>query len=165
MDALTGLMKTNDYALITVTQICQEAELSRRTFYRLYETKEEILHEYMQLLAAAFMERVAGTKPGHYEEVAVMYFVFWNEHAEFLRLLKKNRLLDLLYHMTENMAPVVFHKIKPQVSIDEETLSFLMSYSLGGLNAMLIRWVEKDMQTAPQQMGQIMEKAFQIAVL
>ncbi|RDU23666.1 TetR/AcrR family transcriptional regulator [Anaerosacchariphilus polymeriproducens] len=93
-NGLIKLMETNDYSMITVTQICQEAELSRRTFYRLFETKEEILNEHMALLAEEFMNMVTEAAPRHYIEVATIYFEFWKQHEVFLKLLKKIKCLN-----------------------------------------------------------------------
>ncbi len=88
-NALIRLMATDDYSKITITQICKEADLSRRTFYRLYKTKEDILNEYMDLLTTSFMEKIKESKPKHYPEVATVYFSFCREHMDFLKLLKK----------------------------------------------------------------------------
>ncbi|MDD5935797.1 MAG: TetR/AcrR family transcriptional regulator [Clostridiales bacterium] len=43
VEALVTVMKQYDYKCITVTQIAQEADLSRKTFYRLFTDKDEIL--------------------------------------------------------------------------------------------------------------------------
>ena len=42
--ALLALMRQYDYREITVTQIAQEARLSRKTFYRLFSDKDDILN-------------------------------------------------------------------------------------------------------------------------
>ena len=42
-EALFGLMKVYQYSEITVTQLAQEAQLSRKTFYRLFNDKDDVL--------------------------------------------------------------------------------------------------------------------------
>lgn len=42
--ALLEIMKQYEYKEITVTQITQEARLSRKTFYRLFSDKDDILN-------------------------------------------------------------------------------------------------------------------------
>lgn len=163
-DALFRLIETGDYSQITVTQICQEADLSRRTFYRLYKTKEDILHEYMDLLTEQFKNMVAKTAPMHYLEVAEAYFDFWNQHTDFLKLLRKNKLLDILYKTVRDRAPSVFHMVKPGIQANETVLAFALSYSLGGLNGMLIQWVEDDMCIPPNQMAAILKQTLKIAI-
>ena len=41
--ALLTIMKQYDFKEITITQISQEAKLSRKTFYRLFSSKEDVL--------------------------------------------------------------------------------------------------------------------------
>ena len=43
-NALLKLMESHPYKDITVTQICEEANLVRKTFYRNFDSKEDILH-------------------------------------------------------------------------------------------------------------------------
>lgn len=162
-EGLIKLMETNDYSMITVTQICQEAQLSRRTFYRLYETKEEILQEYMNFLAKEFIDMVSKEAPGHYTEVAMIYFEFWKQHVDFLNLLKKSKMLDLIHSTAGEIAPVIFQIVKPDVQVDAEVLSFSLSYSLGGLNGILIKWIEEGMMVSPEQIKTILEGALRIA--
>lgn len=164
-NGLIKLMETNDYSMITVTQICQEAKLSRRTFYRLYQTKEAILHEHMDFLAEEFMSMVTKAAPRHYTEVAKIYFEFWKQHEIFLNLLKKNKMLEIIYRTAGEIAPVIFQTVKPDVQLDVEVLSFSLSYSLGGLNGMLIRWVEEGMKMSSEQVKTILEGALRIAMI
>ena len=42
--ALLALMRTRGYAQITVTDICREADIPRRTFYHYFDSKEAVLH-------------------------------------------------------------------------------------------------------------------------
>ena len=163
-DGLLQLMKATDFSTITVTQICQEADLSRRTFYRLYESKEDLLNEYLVSLAEDFKNTVADDSPKNYIEVAMIYFSFWKQHQNFLNLLKRNNLIELMYSTASEMAPIVFQMVKPNIKAEADLLSFAMSYSLGGLNGMLIQWVEDGMKLSSDQLATILEQTLQIAL-
>lgn len=164
-DALIKLMATDDYSKITITQICQEANLSRRTFYRLYKTKDDILNEHMALLATSFIEKIKKSKPTHYPEVAAVYFSFWQKHMDLLKLLKRNMLLDTLYNIANKVAPSIFQIVKPTIKSNEKILEFALSYSIGGLNGMLIRWVEDDMKLSPEELTNILKQTLKIAAV
>lgn len=161
--ALLRLMELGNYSLITVTQLCQEADLSRRTFYRLYKTKEDVLSEYMLTLTEQFIYVVTEAKLRHYQEVAVAYFEFWKEHSDFLKVLKENELLDMFNSIVGKAAPTVFQIVKPEIRTNDTVLAFALSYSIGGLNGMLKKWVEEDMNLSPEQLTSIMEQALSIA--
>ena len=48
--ALLELMEEKSYAQITVSEIVKRADVSRRTFYRLYGEKDEVLRCYFNKL-------------------------------------------------------------------------------------------------------------------
>lgn len=48
--ALLSIMEQYDFQEITITQISQEARLSRKTFYRLFSTKTDVLNYYFEYL-------------------------------------------------------------------------------------------------------------------
>jgi AcrR family transcriptional regulator len=46
-DALLRLMKKYPYKDITITQICQEAQIVRQTYYRNFDVKDDILEYHL----------------------------------------------------------------------------------------------------------------------
>ena len=48
--ALLSIMEQYDFQEITITQISQEARLSRKTFYRLFSTKTDVLNYYFETI-------------------------------------------------------------------------------------------------------------------
>jgi AcrR family transcriptional regulator len=56
-DALFNLMNRYSYKEITITQICQEAQVVRQTFYRNFETKEDILEYYLDELFLEYVHK------------------------------------------------------------------------------------------------------------
>lgn len=163
LDALLRLMQAEDYSHITVKQLCLEADLSRRTFYRLYKTKEDVLSEYMLTLTEQFHSLVTEANLQHYSEVAGAYFEFWKQHADFLSLLNRNKLLDMLNRTVENAALSVFQIVKPNIETNDTVLAFALSYSIGGLNGMLKKWVEDNMKLSSEQLTNILEETLNIA--
>lgn len=162
-NALRRLIEVEDYSHITVKQLCLEADLSRRTFYRLYKTKGDVLSEYMLTLTEQFRNVVTETNLKHYSEVAEAYFDFWKQHADFLYLLNRNELLDMLNSSAGNAALSVFQIVKPDIETNDTVLAFALSYSIGGLNGMLKRWIEENMTLSPEQLTDILEQALHIA--
>ena len=56
-DALKELMmQTDDYMTITVKELCDKAELSRRTFYLHYEYIDDVLVEIQEDFSTEFYE-------------------------------------------------------------------------------------------------------------
>ncbi|RDU23665.1 TetR-like C-terminal domain-containing protein [Anaerosacchariphilus polymeriproducens] len=74
-------------------------------------------------------------------------------------------MLELIYRTAGEIAPVIFQNVKPDVQVDDEVLSFSLSYSLGGLNGLLIKWVEEGMKMSSEQIKSILEGALRIAMI
>lgn len=49
-DALFNLMKRKPFQQITITEICEEAAIGRKTFYRNFELREDIIDFKLDLL-------------------------------------------------------------------------------------------------------------------
>ncbi|MCD7808354.1 MAG: TetR/AcrR family transcriptional regulator [Erysipelotrichaceae bacterium] len=51
IQAFTSLLKNKPYELITITEICQKASISRQTFYSHYQNKDVIFSDlYLNML-------------------------------------------------------------------------------------------------------------------
>ena len=48
-----------EYDKITVTEICRIADLDRRTFYRNFNSKNDVLEEYIRLLGEEYLKMYA----------------------------------------------------------------------------------------------------------
>lgn len=146
-EALLTVMKQYDFKEITVTQIVQEAQLSRQTFYRLFPDKEEVL---MLCFEAFFMECLALIKSQnihHYWEVVQVYFDFWESKKETLLLFKKNGLLPFLFEYFYQHSAEVFAFVRSSETVDafSRQLPYLLAYAVGGMHSMLLKWTENDM--------------------
>ena len=63
---LLQVMEQYDFKDITVTQIAQEAGLSRKTFYRLFSDKDEVLEAILNRLSQEFIAQIKEHELQHY---------------------------------------------------------------------------------------------------
>ena len=64
-NALLGLMALRPYQDITVTDICREAGIPRRTFYHYFESKEAVLESIIEaLMRECFLNTVLDFQVG-----------------------------------------------------------------------------------------------------
>ena len=96
---LLQLMEQQPYEQITITQICQQAQLVRQTFYRNFASKEEVLLFYCQDLfegfCSLFPKGVAVPSPDMYQFV-YSSLEYITARRQVLVLLERNGLLGLL---------------------------------------------------------------------
>jgi len=160
--ALFKVMELYNFKEITVTQIAQEAELSRKTFYRLFKDKEEILSYFYETFFLDFFSQFKSKKINHYWDIVQFYFDFWEQKKSLLLLFKKNNLLSDLFENAYKYSINIFDFIRPKETIEKLSphLPYLLSYSMGGINGMLIKWVENEMTMPSKVLIQILKESY-----
>ena len=94
--ALLDMLREGDWRGITVSALCERAEVSRNSFYRNYSGKEDILRGYILELNAEW-ERAAGdTSQLSDEEKLAGLFGYFNYYRDFYSLLYSRGLLGVV---------------------------------------------------------------------
>jgi len=94
-DALLILMKAYPYKDITITQICQEAQVVRQTFYRNFEFKIDVLEFYLDNMFQKYTLDHFDSEVDAYQQLK-SFFDYMIPYKDFLLLIEKNDLLFLL---------------------------------------------------------------------
>jgi len=174
MNALLELMEIKPFQKIKINEISAKADLDRRTFYRYFKSKEDVLELYCRILLEKLADKILerdfltenaiAQKGLSIETVAIAYFEFWSEHMDFLRLLEKSR---MLYFFSENHDTLMFYhvslKVKQWLSeeeIDKET-RYHFFYHMGGALHMTIRWMSENSGETPEEMAKMVTNLFQ----
>lgn len=87
-ESLLAMMQIKPYEEITVTQLCRNAEVSRRVFYYLFSNLDGAL--YALIDSKIFSEEIGGTVE------ALDFFRYWKKQKVFLDALQQNGMLSLL---------------------------------------------------------------------
>ena len=160
--AMLKVMKIYSYDEITVTQITQEAGLSRKTFYRHFDDKEQVLKHLFDSLYQECVEEIVRSGLSHYWDVVQCYFDFWEKHADVIKLMKRSGLLPILFEESYNRSFEVFKIVRTPdvVKANEAWLPYLLAYSIGGMQSMLMRWIENDMTVESEMIIECLKRGF-----
>lgn len=65
----------------------------RKTFYRNYETKDEVLNDYLDILVRDYADALGDITAEDFtlQKFTGIYFGFWQQQAEFLIRLNQNK--------------------------------------------------------------------------
>ncbi len=161
-NALLVLMEEKEFKNISITEIATKADLSRRTFYRIFETKEDILVYYIDKLYGEFLQLLNQESDHRFAVTIRLYFQFWYEHRHFLELLRRNEMLPFIMNQYSRLFPEVFQIVKGNhpLAHNTEALSYAMAFSAGGLLSILLKWAEDGMDKTPEEIMQLMEFVF-----
>lgn len=162
VEALFDLMNEKPYSTISVKEIADKAQLSRRTFYRNFKVKEDLLSQYVMYLFEDYSNCIKKLNRINIYDVLITYFKFWNMHIEELELLKNNHLFYVIMEYSaafipdiNNIKEVEWHDYSS--TVEEEYVSL---FTMGGLWNVLSKWIGEKERRAPDEMAKIVIKAF-----
>ena len=163
-NALLLLMEEKEFKDISVKEIAAKADLSRRTFYRVFETKEDPLIWYLNTLYQEFLTELQARSCRQFEDVLTLYLNFWYRHKHFFELLKRSDLLAFMLNQYLRVFPEVFQIVKGNypLSKEEEALGYAMTFSAGGLLSVLIKWADEGMTKTPGEILKMVDVMMQL---
>lgn len=140
--ALIGLLQEKAFNEITITRLCQQAQIARRTFYRNFESIQDVLEYLSADLMTQFIQELHKHKDSNFQEIAKSYFSFWQRHVQLLMLLEKEKLISVLfieYIKSLHQFPDIFRGTTDK-SLEGQAIVRL-AYTSGGLWSVLTYWI------------------------
>lgn len=167
MDALLEIMKEKPYSKITIQEISDKALLSRRTFYRNFTSKDEVLSLKMKYICKEYILYFGNEHDLSYKNIVRIYFEFWKDHLDFLLALDKSNLLYLMLEKCNEYLPFIYNHFKGHLHLfkNEEYLEYALYFSSGGLWNVLLKWIKKGAKKSPMEMECILKDTIKNANL
>ena len=161
-DALLKVMEQYDFREITITQLAQEAGLSRKTFYRLFDDKEAVLALIFEKLYRECLAQFQSNNISRYWDAVQCYFDFWEERRSLLLLFEKNGILPALFDGAYKYSFSIFECVRSKETAEQYSLQlpYLLAYSVGGMHSMLLRWVENGMNIPSGELIAMLKHGF-----
>ncbi|MDD2971176.1 MAG: TetR/AcrR family transcriptional regulator [Lachnospiraceae bacterium] len=163
VNSLLEIMKSDDYYKITISQIMDEAELARATFYNNYSSKDDVINSYIDELYLVFIEKAKETGQTTTYHMAFVYFEFWKQYKSFIELLQKHKLFHLILEKYEEKLPDINRIFVPNKFLkmefkDEKEMEYSIYYSGAGLWNLLKHWVEAGTKESSEDMARWYER-------
>lgn len=153
MSALIVLMGKKKLEELTISEICQEADVNRNTFYSHYSSVRELFEEmngkYMEALFASakvFDEPNDSTIKNlvnvldKMKEKGNLTKIIFSESNSIKHL---NTLLQILFPTS----------IIDNLKIENLSLDECHAFLIGGITSLILRWIENDFQESPKNFG------------
>ena len=155
--ALLALMRTRGYAQITVTDICREADIPRRTFYHYFDCKEAVLRAVVEsMLNECFLEVMLEFNRGYevMKESLIRNFRYWQGEArEKLDLLLDNGLsgemMQCALRWLESERLGLLHR----PGLTEKELEIITMVGTSGFFTLLMYWRRNNYRETPEEMA------------
>jgi AcrR family transcriptional regulator len=157
-NALIELMKQKPYNKISITEICNKANLVRETFYRNFSSKDAVVKFCLEEKFNEFIDNIRIDKNNlTLYDMGVHYFGYWKEEKEFLKILIDNKLLNIiLENFSEQFSKIIDHLIKKEESM--QTKSYIVDMYAGAFTNLLVKWILNDCKEPPEEMARIINE-------
>ena len=162
-EALLVLMHEKAFHDISISELTKRADLSRRTFYRLFSTKEEILLYYIYQIWEKACPTLYAAKDHSYFYTSYFHLKFWYENKEFALLLYQNDLIIILQKFVDMISEDVYkdqNGTNP-LSQNQEALEYALAYSSGGALNVIWKWLSQGMKKTPDEVMELLMLSYQ----
>lgn len=149
--ALVSLLKEKSIADISVKELTQKAQVGRVSFYRNYQTKEDILREEADRLIKEWGRRYETNPESSPETLFPSLFDFYREHKEYFTILYQ-----------AGMASVMLETILNTIQITDEMENleaYLKSFWAYGIYGWMIEWIKRGMPESGSELLALFKQA------
>ena len=155
---LLQAMLTQPYEEISISDLCEQMNIPRKSFYRYFSNKDGAL---LALLDHTLMEYeqlpnpILDRKGLNAIDDLSRFFLFWHEHKELMEALVRNRLGGMLVERATSHA--LHERLMPAYLLQQDKTSqhLAMTFAICGLLAMVIQWHMEGYQNSIEEMAQI----------
>ena len=151
------------YDAITITSIAQQAQLSRRTFYRHFTTKDDLLQQYLKILFTRYEKLLLQKKIVKHEDTLQLFFTFWQHYAAELQLLQKQGLFGQVLYIANQWYPTMYRKLQVpwHCQCDSKEIIYVATFGAGGYFNILSLWIQRGCPETPEEMVTIVKRILQ----
>lgn len=95
-ESLLKLLQDKPVGDISISELCDLAGVGRASFYRNFESKEDILRGYISKIFKEWTDEAGGKENRPLNELLGLLFAHFEKHKDFYRLLNERNLVYLL---------------------------------------------------------------------
>ncbi len=145
-DALLELLRDKPIGDISISELCDLAGIGRASFYRNFESKEDILRGYINKIFQEWPDK-DGEQNKSLDKFLYAMFAHFEKHREFYELLNKRNLIYLLKDVIIGICGP-----KPEHSKEEAYGKAYVAYALYGWIEV---WFQRGMQETAEEIANI----------
>lgn len=152
-EALIDLMQNKPVDQISITELCNKADINRNTFYSHFTT----VHDVLIMIENDMEEELLNgmNLQLHSKAVIAELFENINKYGNIYRVLLSSNgdmgFMQSLYSKIEKI--VIADFIKDQIILDDEKMEMLFSFLFFGSMSIVKKWVDTGSVQSPQNMA------------
>lgn len=153
--ALFDLMEDSRYEKISVAAIARAAHCDRSTFYRHFETKDDVVRHRVMMAMGGTLEEFISPRSRTFEGYLRELFESMRENQRVFELIRRNRLNDHLIDGIEQLFAVEYDAAK--LSVPDQ---YALAFHIGGIASHVRLWVSRGMVDSPDELVEYTKGTF-----
>lgn len=160
MESLIDLMNKKTFQEITISEVASHADLGRRTFYRNFTSKEDVLESYLRDLIEKFIEYLSAYETLTPKICLYQILKLCNDNKIFLAGLNKSKMLGFLLEQWNVLLPTIHQMMIDKIpnfpnQHNETALAYTLAFNTGGVWNVVLKWISTDMKQTPEEITTI----------
>ena len=160
-DALISLILEKDFASITIREITDRAEVAYITFYRHYESLDQLLMEVLDEGLAELMTHIETlakqSNDSDLETEGRLIFEYIGQKADLFRILLKSQSVTRVRKKVVRNISAIFQKscVPLERLKNPTTINIASNHIATSLLSLIEWWLENNMTPSPTEMGKV----------
>ena len=160
-DALVSLILKKDFASITIREITERAEVAYITFYRHYESLDQLLMEVLDEGLAELMTHIETlakqSDTSALETEGRLIFEYIEQKADLFRILLKSQSVTRVRRKVVGNIAAIFQKscVPLERLENQTTIEIASNHIATSLLSLIEWWLENNMKPSPTEMGKV----------
>lgn len=153
---LLSAMKVRQYEDITVSDLCDELGIPRKSFYRYFSSKDGALYALIDHTMMDFTGEFFSTELPATIDTLERYFIFWKTQAPLLDALKRSGLSGILVQRCIIRA-MEDDLVAKQLFRQQERFAqqYVVTFLVSGLTSLVIQWHFDGFDHTPRELAVI----------
>lgn len=155
--ALTRLMDSTPFEAIKISELVEQADIGRATFYRNFDALEDVLHwrcdetvNELFVYLVEYRRTNVLTLPHPFLKPLLRYFYL---HSDIVELLIQANRVDMLQGAIQERFLRVAALIEPLASFPDEYLGYGTAIQAASIVSILVEWVKLGKRHAPDELA------------
>ena len=157
-DSYFSLLKEKNIETISVSEIVKLAGLSRMSFYRYYQAKDDIVRQYIDDSFQEFIEELKRNPIKNPQVPATLLFGYFRTHKIRIKILIEKGLFHLFFESFSHFLQESNLVIDSEPNISASNLQYYYQYTSGGILNLIEGWMSGDMKESDEEMALVLRK-------
>lgn len=158
-ESLIQLLNEKTFESITIKDIYTRADLSRQTFYNLFDSKEDALRFYLRTLYLPFLQWLQEKENVELEDATGNLILILEKNKHIISILMENQLEIMLIECTnyavDALADCLFH-----VGEKTKITPYKIALVSGAIVNAVMFWVREGMSISAKELNAVIQEFF-----